>query len=178
MPQKKNPDVPELIRGKAGRSIGNLNSLLVLMKSQPLAYNKDNQEDKEPLFDNVDTIKSCLTALLGIIEQIEVNEKKMLEQAQEGYSTATDLADYLVSKNIPFREAHEIVGKAVAKAISMNKNLHELDLNELNEDDGDFIGTDVYEVLSVEGSIKSRDHAGGTAPKQVKRAIEKARKLI
>tara|TARA_B100000945_G_scaffold197502_1_gene158823 strand:- start:235 stop:681 length:447 start_codon:yes stop_codon:yes gene_type:complete len=148
------------------------------MKSQPLAYNKDNQEDKEPLFDNVDTVKSCLTALLGIIEQIEVNEKKMLEQAQEGYSTATDLADYLVSKNIPFREAHEIVGKAVAKAISMNKNLHELDLNELNEGDGDFIGPDVYKVLSVEGSIKSRDHAGGTAPKQVKRAIKKARKLI
>ena len=102
----------------------------------------------------------------------------MLEQAQEGYSTATDLADYLVSKNIPFREAHEIVGKAVAKAISMNKKLHELDLNELNEDDRDFIGPDVYKVLSVEGSIKSRDHAGGTAPKQVKRAIEKARKLI
>ena len=124
MPQKKNPDVPELIRGKTGRSIGNLNSLLVLMKSQPLAYNKDNQEDKEPLFDNVDTIKSCLTALLGIIEEIEVNEENMLEQAQEGYSTATDLADYLVSKSVPFREAHEIVGKAVAKEISMNKRLH------------------------------------------------------
>ena len=178
MPQKKNPDVPELIRGKTGRSIGNLNSLLVLMKSQPLAYNKDNQEDKEPLFDNVDTIKSCLTALLGIIEEIEVNEENMLKHAQEGYSTATDLADYLVSKSVPFREAHEIVGKAVAKAISMNKRLHELDLHELNEEDSDFIGPDVYDVLSVEGSIKSRDHEGATAPKQVRRAIDRARKLI
>jgi Argininosuccinate lyase len=178
MPQKKNPDVPELIRGKTGRSIGNLNSLLVLMKSQPLAYNKDNQEDKEPLFDNVDTIKSCLTALLGIIDEIEVNEENMLEHAQEGYSTATDLADYLVSKSVPFREAHEIVGKAVAKAISMKKRLHELDLHELNEEDRNFIGPDVYKVLSVEGSINSRDHDGGTAPKQVRRAIERARKLI
>ena len=148
------------------------------MKSQPLAYNKENQEDKEPLFDNVDTIKSCLTALLGIINEIEVNEENMREHAQEGYSTATDLADYLVGKSVPFREAHEIVGEAVAKAISMNKRLHELDLNELNAKNGDFIGPDVYKILSVEGSIESRDHDGGTAPKQVRRAIDRARKLI
>ena len=170
MPQKKNPDVPELIRGKTGRSIGNLNFLLVLMKSQPSLHNKDNQEDKEPLFDNVDTM--LFNRTLGIIAEIEVNEENMLKQAQEGYSTP-QILQILVSKSVLFREAHEIVGKAVAKAISMNKGLHELDLHELNEEDSEFIGPDVYDVLSVEGSIKSRDHEGATAPKQVRRAIDR-----
>ena len=179
MPQKKNPDVPELIRGKTGRSIGNLNSLLVLMKAQPLAYNKDNQEDKEPLFDSVDTLKNSLIALLGIIPNIEVNESNMLEAALSGYSTATDLADYLVRKKVPFREAHEIVGSAVKKAISQGKMLDELTLNELNKGgQTKLVGEDVYQFLSIEGSLKSRDHAGGTAPKQVKKAIAAARKLI
>jgi len=178
MPQKKNPDVPELIRGKTGRSIGNLNSLLVLMKAQPLAYNKDNQEDKEPLFDSVDTLKNSLIALLGIIPNIEVNESNMLEAALSGYSTATDLADYLVRKKVPFREAHEIVGSAVEKAISQGKMLHELTLKELNGGQTMLVGEDVYQFLSIEGSLRSRDHAGGTAPKQVKKAITAARKLI
>ena len=178
MPQKKNPDVPELIRGKTGRSIGNLTSLLVLMKAQPLAYNKDNQEDKEPLFDSVDTLKNSLIALLGIIPNIEVNESNMLEAALSGYSTATDLADYLVRKKVPFREAHEIVGSAVEKAISQGKMLHELTLKELNGGQTMLVGEDVYQFLSIEGSLRSRDHAGGTAPKQVKKAITAARKLI
>ena len=178
MPQKKNPDVPELIRGKAGRSIGNLNSLLILMKAQPLAYNKDNQEDKEPLFDSVDTLKNSLIALLGIIPNIEVNENNMLDAALRGYSTATDLADYLVRKNVPFREAHEIVGAAVEKALSRKKMLHELSINELNVGPNKVIEEDVYQFLSIEGSLRSRDHPGGTAPKQVIKAIAAGRKLI
>ena len=178
MPQKKNPDVPELIRGKAGRSIGNLNSLLILMKAQPLAYNKDNQEDKEPLFDSVDTLKNSLIALLGIIPNIEVNESNMLDAALRGYSTATDLADYLVRKNVPFREAHEIVGAAVEKALSRKKMLHELSLNDLNVGPNKVIEEDVYQFLSIEGSLRSRDHPGGTAPKQVIKAIAAGRKLI
>ena len=178
MPQKKNPDVPELIRGKAGRSIGNLNSLLILMKAQPLAYNKDNQEDKEPLFDSVDTLKNSLIALLGIIPNIEVNENNMLDAALRGYSTATDLADYLVRKNVPFREAHEIVGAAVEKALSRKKMLHELSLNDLNVGPNKVIEEDVYQFLSIEGSLRSRDHPGGTAPKQVIKAIAAGRKLI
>ena len=178
MPQKKNPDVPELIRGKAGRSIGNLNSLLILMKAQPLAYNKDNQEDKEPLFDSVDTLKNSLIALLGIIPNIEVNENNMLDAALRGYSTATDLADYLVRKNVPFREAHEIVGAAVEKALSRKKMLHELSLNDLNVGPNKVIEEDVYQFLSIEGSLRSRDHPGGTAPKQVIKAIAAGKKLI
>ena len=178
MPQKKNPDVPELIRGKAGRAIGNLNSLLILMKAQPLAYNKDNQEDKEPLFDSVDTLKNSLIALLGIIPNIEVNENNMLDAALRGYSTATDLADYLVRKNVPFREAHEIVGAAVEKALSRKKMLHELSLNDLNVGPNKVIEEDVYQFLSIEGSLRSRDHPGGTAPKQVIKAIASGRKLI
>ena len=178
MPQKKNPDVPELIRGKAGRSIGNLNSLLILMKAQPLAYNKDNQEDKEPLFDSVDTLKNSLIALLGIIPKIEVNKNSMLDAALRGYSTATDLADYLVRKNVPFREAHEIVGAAVEKALSRKKMLHELSLNDLNVGPNKVIEEDVYQFLSIEGSLRSRDHPGGTAPKQVIKAIAAGKKLI
>ncbi len=175
MPQKKNPDVPELIRGKTGRVNGHLMSLLTLMKSQPLAYNKDNQEDKEPLFDAVDTLHGCLTALNGLVPNIEANEQAMRAAATLGYTTATDLADYLVRKNVPFRDAHELVGGAVQRAVALGKPLEELSLAELNGDDENRIEEDVYEVLTPDGSAAARDHFGGTAPEQVKDAIGRAR---
>jgi argininosuccinate lyase len=166
MPQKKNPDVPELIRGKSGRIFGHLTSLLVLMKSQPLAYNKDNQEDKEPLFDCIDTIKNCLLAFADMMPAVTPKAQNMLAAAKKGFATATDLADYLVVKNIPFRDAHEIVGSSVAYAIEQNKDLSELSLAELRQF-SDAIDEDVFEILTLEGSVKARDHLGGTAPAQV-----------
>jgi argininosuccinate lyase len=174
MPQKKNPDVPELVRGKSGRVTGHLMGLLTLMKSQPLAYNKDNQEDKEPLFDLLDTVRDCLSAYLGMIPAIKCNRGNMRRAAMKGYATATDLADYLVKKGIPFRDAHEIVGKAVASAIEQEKDLSELSLEELK---GFYsgIGEEVFECLTLEGSLNARDHFGGTAPKQVLKAINTAR---
>lgn len=175
MPQKKNPDVPELIRGKTGRMNGHLISLLTLMKSQPLAYNKDNQEDKEPLFDAVDTLQDCLTALNGLVPNIKANETQMREAALQGYTTATDLADYLVGRQVPFRDAHEIVGQAVQLAATTGRALEELSVDELNTGQPGAVAEDVYQVLSLQGSISSRDHAGGTAPSQVWSAIEKAR---
>jgi len=175
MPQKKNPDVPELIRGKTGRVNGHLVALLTLMKSQPLAYNKDNQEDKEPLFDSVDTLHDCLTALGGLIPNIEANVDAMREATSQGYTTATDLADYLVRKNVPFRDAHEIVGIAVQRAVAKGQPLEALSLEELNGPGQDVIEDDVYQVLSLNGSIAARDHVGGTAPRQVTAAIERAR---
>jgi argininosuccinate lyase len=178
MPQKKNPDVPELIRGKTGRVNGNLVSLLTLMKSQPLAYNKDNQEDKEPLFDSVDTLRDCLIALVGLVPNISANEENMRQAAVSGFTTATDLADYLVRKGLPFRDAHEIVGAAVQKAIELDKPLEELSIEELAGDNLDSIGSDVFSVLSLSGSVAARDHLGGTAPNQVLKAIANARTLI
>jgi argininosuccinate lyase len=175
MPQKKNPDVPELIRGKTGRVNGHLVALLTLMKSQPLAYNKDNQEDKEPLFDSVDTLHDCLTALAGLIPNIEANVDAMREATLKGYTTATDLADYLVRKNVPFRDAHEIVGMAVQRAVAQGQPLEALSLQELNGPGQDVVEDDVYQVLSLNGSIAARDHVGGTAPRQVTAAIERAR---
>ncbi len=175
MPQKKNPDVPELIRGKTGRVNGHLMSLLTLMKSQPLAYNKDNQEDKEPLFDAVDTLHGCLTALNGLVPNIEANEEAMRAAATLGYTTATDLADYLVRKEVPFRDAHELVGGAVQRAVSLGKPLEALTLAELNGDGEDRISEDVYDVLTPDGSAAARDHFGGTAPGQVVAAITRAR---
>jgi argininosuccinate lyase len=175
MPQKKNPDVPELVRGKTGRVTGNLVSLLTLMKSQPLAYNKDNQEDKEPLFDTIDTLHMCLQVFAAMVPTIKANAGAMRQAAIEGYSTATDLADYLVKKNIPFRDAHEVVGKTVAFAIEQGKDLSELELVQLQQFSDD-IQDDVFDVLTLEGSLASRDHIGGTAPKQVSRAIEAASK--
>lgn len=166
MPQKKNPDVPELIRGKSGRVFGHLTSLLVLMKSQPLAYNKDNQEDKEPLFDCIDTIKNCLLAFADMMPAVTPKAQNMLAAAKKGFATATDLADYLVVKNIPFRDAHEIVGSSVAFAIEQNKDLSELSLAELRQF-SDAIDEDVFKILMLEGSVKARDHLGGTAPAQV-----------
>jgi argininosuccinate lyase len=177
MPQKKNPDVPELVRGKTGRVNGHLISLLTLMKSQPLAYNKDNQEDKEPLFDCIDTLKGCLRAYADMVPALQANKESMREAAMRGYSTATDLADYAVRKGMPFRDAHEVVGKAVAFGIQQNKDLSELTLAELKVF-SDIIEQDVFEVLTLEGSVNARDHLGGTAPAQVRKAVAVARSLI
>ncbi|MDG1026197.1 MAG: argininosuccinate lyase [Gammaproteobacteria bacterium] len=174
MPQKKNPDVPELIRGKTGRVHGHLISLLTLMKSQPLAYNKDNQEDKEPLFDLIDTVKDCLFAYSEMMPAVECNKAEMYAAAKQGYATATDLADYLVKKGMPFRDAHEVVGKSVAFGIEQSKDLAELSLEELKTF-SDLIGDDIFEVLTLEGSIGARDHIGGTAPKQVLAAVAVAK---
>ncbi|MGO1463349.1 MAG: argininosuccinate lyase [Marinobacter sp.] len=177
MPQKKNPDVPELVRGKTGRVNGHLISLLTLMKSQPLAYNKDNQEDKEPLFDTVDTIKGCLKAYADMIPAIEAKADNMRIAAKRGFSTATDLADYLVKKGMPFRDAHEVVGKAVAYGVAQERDLSDMTLEEL-AGFSDTIGADVFDVLTLEGSVQARDHLGGTAPVQVRAAVARARKLL
>ena len=177
MPQKKNPDVPELVRGKTGRVTGQLISLLTLMKSQPLAYNKDNQEDKEPLFDAVDTVQDCLRAFGDMIPTIKANKDSMYEAARRGFSTATDLADYLVCKGVAFRDSHEIVGNAVAYGIAHNKDLSELSLNQL-QSFSDLIEQDIFDVLTLEGSVASRNHMGGTAPEQVVAAASRALKLI
>jgi len=177
MPQKKNPDVPELIRGKTGRVTGNLVSMLTLMKSQPLAYNKDNQEDKEPLFDSIDTMKDVLCAMASMIPNITPNKSNMYAAAQQGFGTATDLADYLVRKGAAFRDAHAVVGQAVASAISSNKALDQLTLDELRSF-SDKIETDVFDVLSLEGSVAARDHFGATAPDQVKQAIVRGRERL
>ncbi|MBL4761958.1 MAG: argininosuccinate lyase [Gammaproteobacteria bacterium] len=172
MPQKKNPDVPELVRGKASRTFGNLMALLSLMKSQPLAYNKDNQEDKEPLFDSVDTLQQCLRAFSDMVPFIKAKKENMYNAAKQGFSTATDLADYLVRKGLPFRDAHEVVGKAVALGIKENKDLSELSLAQL-QSFSEKITADVFDVLTLEGSVAARDHIGGTAPNQVKQQIAK-----
>ncbi|MGF2688128.1 argininosuccinate lyase [Marinobacter sp. DUT-3] len=177
MPQKKNPDVPELVRGKTGRVNGHLISLLTLMKSQPLAYNKDNQEDKEPLFDTVDTIKGCLKAYADMIPAIQAKADNMRVAAKRGFSTATDLADYLVKKGVAFRDAHEIVGKAVAFGVAENRDLSDMTLDELARF-SDVIGEDVFDVLTLEGSVQARDHLGGTAPDQVRAAVARARKQL
>jgi argininosuccinate lyase len=174
MPQKKNPDVPELVRGKAGRTNGNLIALLTLMKSQPLAYNKDNQEDKEPLFDSVDTLQASLRAFADMIPHIQLNREAMYAAARQGYSTATDLADYLVKRGLPFRDAHEVVGKAVAWCEQNHVHLEEMPLATLRGFSG-LIEEDVFEVLTLEGSLAARNHPGGTAPEQVRKAIAKAR---
>ena len=177
MPQKKNPDVPELVRGKTGRVTGHLMSLLMLMKAQPLAYNKDNQEDKEPLFDTANTILDALTIYADMLKSVSVNEKNMKEAALKGYATATDLADYLVIKGVAFRDAHEIVAKAVNAAIKKKCDLSELKIDELKKF-SKMISSDVYVHLTLEGSIKSRNHTGGTSFEQVKKSIEKAKKRL
>ncbi|MDO6784346.1 argininosuccinate lyase [Neptunomonas phycophila] len=177
MPQKKNPDVPELVRGKSGRVYGHLFSLLTLMKSQPLAYNKDNQEDKEPLFDAIDTVKGCLRAFADMVPALESRKEYMREAALRGFSTATDLADYLVRKGMPFRDAHEVVGKSVAYGIESGKDLGEMTLNELQQF-SDIISEDVFDVLTLEGSVAARDHVGGTAPNQVRAAVTRAKAML
>ena len=177
MPQKKNPDVPELIRGKTGRTNGNLIALLTLMKSQPLAYNKDNQEDKEPLFDSIDTLKASFRVFADMMKTVTVKRDNMLQATLKGYSTATDLADYLVKKGVPFRDAHEVVGKAVRYGIEQGKDLAEMSLDEL-QNFSTVIEGNIFEVLTPEGSCASRDHFGGTAPSQVRQAIQRARARI
>jgi len=177
MPQKKNPDVPELVRGKSGRVFGHLFALLTLMKSQPLAYNKDNQEDKEPLFDTVDTLLGSLRAFADMMPHVQPKKDKMRQAAMQGFSTATDLADYLVRKGLPFRDAHEVVGKAVALGVATQRDLSAMTLGEL-QSFSSVIEEDVFTVLTLEGSVAARDHLGGTAPNQVRKQVEIAKQLI
>jgi argininosuccinate lyase len=177
MPQKKNPDVPELARGKTGRVYGHLMGLLTLMKSQPLAYNKDNQEDKEPLFDTVDTLLDTLRIFSDMAGGITVKPEAMRAAALQGYATATDLADYLVKKGLPFRDAHEAVARAVRACDDLQCDLSEMPLERLREF-SPLIEQDVYAVLTLEGSVAARDHVGGTAPKQVKAAIARVRQQL
>ena len=174
MPQKKNPDVPELVRGKSGRMFGHLISLLTLMKGQPLAYNKDNQEDKEPLYDAADTLLGSLRAFADMMPSLLVNKEVLKESAICGFSTATDLADYLVRKGLPFREAHDVVGQVVALCVQTKRELSEIDLSELQAFSS-LIEADVFSMLTVEGSVSARNHLGGTAPVQVKAAAARAK---
>jgi len=174
MPQKKNPDVPELVRGKTGRVYGHLMGLLTLMKAQPLAYNKDNQEDKEPLFDTVDTLSDALTLFADMMSGVTVNRDAMRRAALEGFATATDLADYLVKKGLPFRDSHEVVARAVRHAEGKGCDLADLPLDELRQF-SNLISDDIYAVLTLEGSLQSRNHIGGTAPEAVRAAIARAR---
>ena len=177
MPQKKNPDVPELVRGKTGRVFGSLISLLTVMKGQPLAYNKDNQEDKEPLFDTATTLLSCLTAFADMIPAMVPQRENLRDAALRGFATATDLADYLVKKGLPFRDAHDVVGRLVALGINRGLDLSELDISDLQAA-SELIDEDVFDVLTLEGSLAARNHFGGTAPGQVSAAIERARQRI
>lgn len=174
MPQKKNPDVPELARGKTGRVNGHLIALLTLMKGQPLAYNKDNQEDKEPLFDTVDTLVDTLRIFADMAGGISVRPAAMRAAALQGYATATDLADYLVKKGLPFRDAHEAVAHAVRSCEQKACDLSDLSLDELRQFSA-LIEQDVHAVLTLEGSVAARDHVGGTAPNQVRLAIKRVR---
>jgi len=183
MPQKKNPDVPELARGKTGRVNGNLISLLTLMKGQPLAYNKDNQEDKEPLFDSADTLRDTLRIFADMVPHIQVKADTMRAAALQGFATATDLADYLVKKGLPFRDAHEAVAHAVKACSNKGCDLSDLSLADLRAacdlgDQSQLINEDAFEVLTLEGSVNSRCHTGGTAPEQVKKAIATYRKNL
>jgi argininosuccinate lyase len=177
MPQKKNPDVPELARGKTGRVNGHLVALLTLMKAQPLAYNKDNQEDKEPLFDTVDTVIDTLRIFADMAAGITVKPQAMRQAALQGYATATDLADYLVKKGLPFRDAHEAVAHAVRACEKRGCDLTELSTEELRQF-SELIGPDVHQVLTLEGSVAARNHVGGTAPEQVRLAIQRVRSLL
>lgn len=174
MPQKKNPDVPELVRGKTGRVIGDLQALLVLMKGQPLAYNRDNQEDKQPLFDAHDTVAACLRVFGAMLPNLTVEREACRAAAAKGFSTATDLADYLVKKGLPFRDAHHAVGSAVAYAVSKACDLADLTLDELRRFSA-LVEQDVYERLTLEGSLRARNHYGATSPEQVRAAIARAR---
>ncbi len=177
MPQKKNPDVPELVRGKTGRVFGSLASMLMIMKGQPLAYNKDNQEDKEPLFDAIDTVKGCLRVYADMMAQIKLKPENMREAALRGFSTATDLADYLVRNGVAFRDAHEIVGKAVALGVTTKRDLSEMKLEELQQF-SKAIKEDVFSYLTLEGSVAARNHIGGTAPVRVTAAAKKAKEIL
>jgi argininosuccinate lyase len=177
MPQKKNPDVPELVRGKSGRVFGDLMALLTLMKAQPLAYNKDNQEDKEPLFDAVDTVKACVEVSAGLVLGLAPVASAMRAAVLKGHATATDLADYLVRKGVPFRDAHEAVARAVREAERLGTELSALPLSTLKRF-SPRIGADAKRFLTPEGSLAARNHFGGTAPAQVTAAVARARKRL
>ena len=177
MPQKKNPDVAELVRGRSGRAVGNLTALLVLMKGQPLAYNRDNQEDKQPLFDSFDNAHACLGVLAAMVPNMTFDRERMRNAASRGHATATDLADYLVRGGMAFRDAHEVVGTAVQLAESSGRELDALSLEELRGV-SDRINDDVFEILTLEGSLHSRNHIGGTAPDQVRLTAEQARQVL
>ncbi|MFQ5993623.1 MAG: argininosuccinate lyase [Acidiferrobacterales bacterium] len=177
MPQKKNPDVAELVRGKAGRVTGDLVALMTLMKSQPLAYNRDNQEDKEAVFDALDTALASVDIFTALIGSIEPRRETMRRAAQRGFSTATDLADYLVRKGVPFRDAHEVVGTIVRSSLDAGKDITELTHAELKAQCS-VIEDDVFDLLSLEGSVNARDHLGGTAPAQVRQAVQRARRRL
>ena len=173
MPQKKNPDMPELIRGKSGRVVGNLMTVLTVLKGLPMTYNRDLQEDKEPVFDTVDTVNQSLTVMAELLSGLSFNRETLEHATETGFMTATDLAEYLVRKNVPFRQAHSIVGKAVAFCIENSRELTDLTLQEL-QGFNDVIAEDVFEVLGVEGSVNSRNTSGGTAITQVEKALESA----
>jgi argininosuccinate lyase len=177
MPQKKNPDVPELVRGKAGRVFGNLMGLLTMMKGLPLSYNRDMQEDKEPMFDTVDTLKGCLDVYAKLLSQLKVNRTAMHEAASRGFLNATDMADYLVNKGLTFRDAHRCVGEVVRHAMDKDKELQELSLNELKKFSQTF-EKDVFEILKIEQVINRRVSAGGTAKKNVVEAIKAAQETL
>jgi argininosuccinate lyase len=174
MPQKRNPDVAELARGKTGRVVGHLMGLLTLMKGQPLAYNKDNQEDKEPLFDTADTLIDTLRIFADLVLGIRVKPEAMAAALRQGYATATDLADYLVKKGLPFRDAHEAVARAVRACEARGCDLPDLTLDELRSF-SPLVADDAFAVLTVAGSLAARDHLGGTAPAQVRAAIARSR---
>ena len=177
MPQKKNPDVAEIVRGKSARVIGHLTALLTLMKAQPLTFNRDNQEDKESLFDTVDTVQACVEVFTAMLPGMQVKREQLRDAAYRGFSTATDLADYLVRKGIAFREAHEIVGRAVRHGIENGQDLSEMSMQTLKSFHPT-IEKDVFEVLSLEGSVKARSHLGGTAPARVREAVREARSRL
>ena len=177
MPQKKNPDVAEIIRGKSARVAGCLNTLLMVMKAQPLSYNRDNQEDKEPLFDTVDTVQACLRVLAAMLPGMQIKREALREAARRGFSTATDLADYLVRKGVAFREAHEIVGRAVRHGIETGQDLSEMDIERLRTFNP-VIEPDVFDVLTLEGSVEARSHVGGTAPARVREAVKEAKRRL
>ncbi|MEN8142467.1 MAG: argininosuccinate lyase, partial [Thermodesulfobacteriota bacterium] len=178
MPQKKNPDIPELIRGKSGRVVGNLVSLLTLLKGLPMTYNRDLQEDKEPVFDTVNTLGSCLAITTDMLEHLEFNSKRISKATEQGgFMTATDLADYLVTKGMPFRQAHSVVGKVVAYCLEQVKELTDLRVEELHQF-SELISDDVFELLSVKGSVASRRSPGGTSPERVTEALARAEKEL
>ncbi len=177
MPQKKNPDVAELVRGKVGRVNGHLVALLTLMKAQPLAYNRDNQEDKEPLFDTIDTVQGCIQVLTDLLPTLELKRDHLYQAAQQAFATATDLADYLVRKGMAFRDAHEVVGRAVQHCTLTGQTLSTLSLAELRRFTP-LIDKDVFSILTLEGSVAARNHFGGTAPDQVRTAVVRARQWL
>jgi argininosuccinate lyase len=177
MPQKKNPDVAELSRGKAGRVFGHLTALLTIMKGLPLSYNRDLQEDKEPVFDTADTVQQALAVMAAMLESITVHRGTMRRAAEDGFITATDLADYLVRKGMPFRQAHEVVGRAVLRAIELNCGLKDLPLAEYRKL-SPLITNDVYRSLSVDASVGRRTSRGGTAPANLKKRLAALKKLV